>query len=97
MRLIEEIKAKIDNQQNLLSLFEEKLERVGIPTGEEKHYDDFGFIIRSKSAYLVQDGFPALTNDIINNDAIHNVKYQISLTACKPFEAEFEDVISEMI
>ena len=97
LKLIEEIKAKIDNQQNLLSLFEEKLDRVGIPIGEEKHYDDFGFIIRSKRAYLVQDGFPALTNDLINNDAIHNVKYQIDLTACEPFEAVLEDVISEMI
>jgi len=96
-KLIEEIKAKFDNQQYLLGLFEEKLDRVGIPNGEEKHYDDFGFIIRSKRAYLVRDGFPALTNDIINNDAIHNVKYQIDLTACEPFAAVLEDVISEMI
>lgn len=97
LKLIEEIKAKIDNQQNLLGLFEEKLDKVGIPIGEERHYDDFGFIIRSIRAYLVKDGFPALTNDIINNDAIHNVKYKIDLTACEPFEAVLEDLISKMI
>lgn len=97
LKLIEEIKVKIGSQQNLLSLFEDKLDRVGIPIGEEKHYDDFGFVIRSKRAYLVQDSFPALTNDTINNDAIHNVKYQIDLTVCEPFEAVLEDVISEML
>jgi hypothetical protein len=97
LKLIEEIKAKIENHQGLLSLFEEKLERVGIPIEEEKHYDDFGFIIRSKRAYEVQDGFPALTIDTINNDAIHNVEYQIDLTVCEPFEAVLEDVISEML
>ena len=97
LKLIEEIKAKIDDHQALLSLFEEKLERIGIPIEEEKHYDDFGFIIRSKRAYKVQDGFPALTIDTINNDAIHNVKYQIDLTVCEPFEAVLEDVISEML
>lgn len=97
LKLITVIKGKINGNQNLLKLFEEKLDRVGIPIGEEKHYDDFGFIIRSKRAYQVQDGFPALTNDIIDNDAIHNVKYQIDLTACEPFELDLETVIEEMI
>ena len=96
-KLIEEIKNKVSNQPNLLKLFEEKLELVGIPEGEEKHYEDFGFIIRSKRAYKVVDGFPALTRDILNNDAIHNVKYQIDLTACESFEVAIENVISEMI
>ena len=96
-KLIEEIKQKVSNHPNLLKLFEEKLDRVGIPEGEEKHYDDFGFIIRSKRAYKVEDGFPALTRDILNNYAIHNVKYQIDLTACESFEVVMGDVISEMI
>lgn len=96
-KLIEEIKLKISNQPNLLNLFEEKLDQVGIPLGEEKHYDDFGFIIRSIRAYKVDDGFPALTRDNLDNDAIHNVKYQIDLVACKSFEVETKDVINEMI
>lgn len=96
-KLIEEIKQNISHLPNVLKLFEEKLDRVGIPEGEEKLYDDFGFIIRSKRVYRVEDGFPALTRDILNNDAIHNVKYQIDLTACESFEVEMEDVIGEMI
>lgn len=96
-KLIEKIKQKISHQPNLLKLFEEKLDRIGVSEGEEIHYDDFGYIIRSKRAYKVEDGFPALTRDILNNDAIHNVKYQIDLTACESFEVVMEDVIGEMI
>ena len=96
-KLIEEIKQKISHLPNVLKLFEEKLDRVGIPEGEEKQYDDFGFIIRSKRAYKVEDGFPTLTRDILNNDAIYNVKYQIDLTACEAFEVVMENVIGEMV
>jgi hypothetical protein len=96
-KLIGEIKSKICNQNDLLQLFEEKLDRVGIPEGEEELYDNLGFVIRSERAYRVGDGFPVLTNDIIANDAIHNVQYQIDLTVCERFEVDQEDVISEMI
>jgi hypothetical protein len=96
-KLIGDIKEKISNHSNLLMLFEENLEEVGIPFGEEKNYDDISFIIRSQRAYKVEEGFPALTNDIIANDAIHNVKYQIDLTACEPFEVVLEDVITQML
>lgn len=96
-KLIEDIKVKVSNQHDLLNLFENKLDRIGIPVGEEEHYDKVGFVIRSRRAYKVQEGFPALTNNIIANDAIHNVKYQIDLTACEQFEVEDEALISEMI
>jgi len=96
-KLIKEIKSTISNQGELLRLFEEKLDCVGIPMGDEKLYNNIGFIIRSQRAYKVSLGFPVLTKDIIANDAIHNVKYQIDLTACESFEVVQEEVISEMI
>jgi hypothetical protein len=96
-KLIEEIKELILNQSELLQLFEEKLDRVGIPYGEEEHYDDTGFVIRSQKAYQVKEGFPALTTEIINNVAIHNIQYQIDITACEPFEITLENVINEML
>ena len=96
-KLIEVIKQRLEKHPNLLRLFEEKLDLVGIPFGEEKHYNEVGFIIRSKRAYEVQNGFPVLINETINNEAMHNVKYQIDLTALEPFETELESVISKMI
>jgi hypothetical protein len=96
-KLINEIKELISNQSELLQLFEEKLYRVGIPYGEEEHYDETGFVIRSQKAYQVKEGFPALTTEIINNIAVHNIQYQIDITACKPFELSFEQVLNKML
>jgi hypothetical protein len=96
-KLIEEMKSTLSNHGELLKLFEEKLDCVGIPEGDEKLYNNIGFIIRSQRAYKVRDGFPALTKDIIANDAIHHVKYQIDLTACESFEVVQEEVISEIV
>lgn len=96
-KMIEVIKQRVEKHPNLLRLFDEKLDLVGIPFGEEKHYNEVGFIIRSQRAYEVQNGFPVLINKTINNEAIHNVKYQIDLTALEPFETELESVISKMI
>lgn len=95
--LIFNIKKQLSNQPNLLNLFKEKLDRSGISIANEKHYDDIGFIIRSKRAYKVKEGFPVLTKEIINNDAIHHVNYQIDLTACKSFEVDMKLAINEMI
>ena len=96
-KLVDVIKYKIKNHPNLLRLFEEKLDLVGIPFGEEKYYDEVGFIIRSQKTYEVQDGFPVLINDNIKNDAIHNVKYQIDISACKQFELNTNLAISKLL
>ena len=61
------------------------------------HYNDTGYVIRSEKSYKVKEGFPLLINSTINNNAIHNVKYQIDLIACEPFETESESIISKMI
>jgi len=95
-KLIEEIKLILGNHINLLQLFEEKLDSVGIPLGEEEYYDDTGFVIRSESAYEVKEGFPSLTKKIIDNVAIHNIQYQIDTTACERFEIDMEGVINKM-
>jgi len=96
-KLIKNIKYTISNNTELLGLFEDKLDCIGIQKGEEKLYNNIGFTVRSQRAYKVEEGFPLLTKDIIANDAVHNVKYQIDLTACESFEVVQEEVISEMI
>jgi len=96
-KLISEIKSRINNQYDLVRLFEEKLDQAGIPEGTENLYDNTGFIIRSKRIYKIQEGFPVLTNEIIENEAIHNVQYQIDLSVCEPYEVDQEVVIRVMI
>lgn len=92
-----EIKKKIAHHPDLVRLFEDKLDAVGIPYGHEKYYDKIGYIIRREKTYRVSDGFPSLTNQTINNNAIHNISYQIDLTACESFEIEIEKVIKEIL
>ena len=96
MKLINEIKQKVIDHPGVLRKIEEKLDIAGISIGDEKLYDEIGYIIRSKRSYKVQNGFPSLTNDFINNDAIHNVKYQIDLTALGPFETELQFLLNKM-
>jgi len=96
-RIIKSIKEEIGHQNELLRLFEEKLDFVGIPYGEETNYDDIGYVVRSQKGYEVGKGFPALINSAINNEAIHNVKYQVDLTVCEPFEVEPQVLVKKMI
>jgi hypothetical protein len=96
-RIVKSIKEEIGHKNELLQLFEEKLDFVGIPYGEETNYDDIGYVVRSQKGYEVGEGFPALINSTINNEAIHNVKYQVDLTACEPFEVEPEVLVKKII
>jgi hypothetical protein len=96
-KLIKDLKEAFVNEPELLRLFNEKLDLTGIAEGEEQYYKDFGYVIRSQKYYLVQDGFPVLTNTIINNDAIHNVRYQIDISSCRSSEVNEEQVIKEII
>lgn len=96
-KLIVEIKNILGNQLHLTELFEAKLSTIGIQIGDEENYCDTGYLIRSIKAYQVTEGFPVLTNEIIKNEAIHNIQYQIDITACKPFELSFEQVLNKML
>lgn len=96
-KLIVQIKERISNQQNLLMLFDDKLDRAGIPLGEEANYNKIGYVIRSKKFYRVQDGFPVLINSTINEPAIHNVKYQIDVSSFVDFETDFETIKKDFI
>ncbi|NKI26637.1 PD-(D/E)XK motif protein [Arenibacter sp. 6A1] len=96
-KLITKIKDMINDGSDSLQLFEYKLELIGIPPKEELHYDDLGFLIRSLKYYHITEDFPALTSKVINNLAIHNVQYQLDITAFKDYEIESDLVFKSMI
>ncbi len=96
-KLILQIKERINNQPNLLIIFDDKLNRAGIPLGEEVNYNKIGYVIRSKKFFRVQDGFPVLINSTIDEPAIHNVKYQIDVSSFEDFETDFETVKKDFI
>ncbi len=96
-KLIVQIKGRINNLPNLFMLFDDKLDRAGIPLGEETNYNKIGYVIRSKKFYRIQDGFPVLINSTINEPAIHNVKYQIDVSSIEDFETDFETIKKDFI
>lgn len=91
------IKSRIKNNSNLLFLFEDKLEKVGIPVGEEINYNKIGYVIRSKKFYRIDEGFPVLINSNINQPEIHNVKYQLDVSSFDSFYTDFETIKKEFI
>jgi len=96
-KLIVQIKEQINNQPNLLLLFDDKLDRAGIQIGEETNYNKISYVIRSKKFYRIKDGFPVLINSTINESAIHNVKYQIDVSSIEDFETDFETIKKDFI
>lgn len=96
-KLIVQIKERINNQPNLLMLFDDKLDRAGIPLGEEANYNKIGYVIRSKKFFRIEEGFPVLINLVINQPAIHNVKYQLDVSSFDSFTADFETIKKEFI
>jgi hypothetical protein len=78
-------------------LFDDKLDRAGIPSGEEVNYNKIGYVIRSNKFYRIQDGFPVLINSTIEEPAIHNVKYQIDVSSFEDFETDFETIKKNFI
>lgn len=96
-RLIAEIKGQLEKDSRMLGLFDEKLEKIGIPVGGGENYAGTGFVIRSKNMYSVRGAFPAITNMTLNNPAIHNVSYQIEIAALEPFRIDVEDNLNHFI
>lgn len=96
-KVIGNIKNRIKNYTNLIMLFEDKLEKTGIPAGEEKIYNKIGFVIRSKMFYKVEQGFPVLINSVINNTSIHHVKYQLDVSSIDSFSTDFETIKNSFI
>ena len=96
-KMILSIKDCIKSKPDLLRLFEVKLEKTGIPSGEEKNYNKIGYIIRSKKFYKVEKGFPVLINSVINNPSIHHVKYQLDVSALDPFSTDFDTIKKKFI
>jgi hypothetical protein len=96
-KMISEIKEIIAKDSRITDFFENKLDRLGISPGEEDQYKEFGFIIRSEKFYQVQDGFPVLIKKKIDNEAIHNVAYQVDVAAMEPFKSDKAFALNKLL
>lgn len=91
--LIQEIMNILENDLNLITLFEEKLILVGIPKDMFAKYNEINYLIRGKFFFKIGKHFPFIIPLILHNEGVFNVKYQIDINSCKPFEVKEEEVL----
>ena len=76
------------------SLFEEKLFKYGYISSCEERYT-LGFHLRSYQTYKVEDTFPNIVPDNLDN-GISEVTYSLDLNACSDFVIEWSDIINTL-
>lgn len=77
----------------VLSLFNEGLMEVGYLDRHGPLYEKELYRTKEIMSYTVEDGFPRMTRDQVP-DGVKDVKYQISIDACRPFLVEEEKLYS---
>lgn len=96
-RMISSITDIIKNQPKLIDLFNDKLSRVGVEYGTYEEYNTLGFVIRKVYFFKVEQGFPAITRETVDNNAIHNIKYQIDISAMVDYAVNEEEVLKTFL
>lgn len=83
--LINKIRDDLANDHDSRQVFEDKLLSVGyVPRAE---YDLPLLKENSLVAFKVENNFPKITPDMLN-EGVHEVSYEITLSACKEFCVE---------
>lgn len=96
-RIIEEVKDMLRGDTELILEFETRLELVGMSSELMENYNEISYSVNSRRFFQVQDGFPVILKGNLQNEAIHNVSYQINISSCNSFEVPEEDVLKTMI
>lgn len=90
--IIESIRNRLS--ESYKSLFEEKLFQYGyIPSCEDRY--TLGFHMRSHQTYKVEDDFPNIVPDNLDN-GISEVTYSLDLNACTYFAVEWNDILNTL-
>lgn len=95
-KIITDTKNKITDLTSL-KLFEDKLELIGISSGDEISYNKHSFIIRSTNFYRVENDFPLINNSKINQPAIHHINYKIDVSAIDKFKIDFNILTTHLL
>jgi hypothetical protein len=95
LKLINEIRKVLKDNEELLSDFNQKLDYLGVSSNMESEYNKTSYAIRKEYYYDVNEEFPKITSDLVN-DAISKVSYEITPNKCTEFEIEFTDILKEI-
>lgn len=95
--IINELQEIVMHETQLIHVFKTKLENAGIFSDMIENYNDISYSVSNRRFYRVQDGFPVILKENLQHEAIYNVKYQIDISSCAPFELHEEDVLKAII
>lgn len=95
--IIEEIKDLINHDPELTEEFETRLEHAGVSGDMIENYNEISYSVNNVRFFKIQNGFPVILKGNLLSDAIYNVKYQIDISSCGPFEVPEADVFRTMI
>jgi len=91
------IKDMLNYEIGLIKEFEYKLNLAGIRGDMIDEYNEISYTVSNYRFYKITEGFPVITKSKLDNDAIYNVKYQIDINACRPFEISEEEVLNNIL
>lgn len=94
-KLVNDLRVSHSLKHSALLLFEEGLEERGYLNTQTWRYEKRGYVIRESSLYHVVDDFPRLTERQIPT-GVGDLKYSISVAACKRFSVPYCDVLSKL-
>lgn len=86
-RMVEEVRSLLD-EAVIIDLFDGRILETGYL--ELKEYDQPCFSLTGSDTYVVHDGFPRITPDILT-EGLSNVTYEINVGSLKKFKCIFPD------
>jgi len=93
--IISVIRNRISSDEELVNVFNDKLESLGITVETECEYNNQSYSIRGEKYYQVTPQFPKITRETIDN-SIFGVSYEINPDECVDFEQTLNTIISNI-
>jgi hypothetical protein len=94
--LVSQIRILIQNDYDLLNNFISKLFDYGYSEEHLDEYSKFGYQIRDRAVYKVNDSFPKITNSQLPVE-IEKVEYNLDLAACQKYMTTKEIIHKQIL
>lgn len=95
-KIIDSLRNLLKSSAFALQMFELNLLKVGYLDNHRTHYDSIGYLVLSHKFFQVTAGFPRIIEPMLP-PGVGNVRYSIEVSACLPFVADNQFVISTIL
>lgn len=92
LELINRVRSILESKQELIDVFDKKIEDLGIGKEVEEEYNQISYNLISERYFEVKEGFPSIVPNMIQ-ESLSKVSYHIDPVGCKDFEIEFDTIL----